>query len=411
MDRVNLFNPFSSPPAQHENRLTWAFLVALKYAPPFQNFFRELVEARLPQGDREHGNFWDPARVSTQTKGIESSTCRLVSILLTDETTGYIPVEWSNREPKYDGVIEYPDGLTLIVENKLSHDNVWREQLCPSRSSFSSEHISKIDLHASAICLEWSDILEEVLKYTDSGMDSFANREIFRDFLSFVEKYHDGLTPYRTFRLCGNRQQALDRRARLLVDKLGDLLKLESHDGWYLFRRDKIAERVGIWADTKFTLDVMLWPAATVRQAREFYNKVDKTAFLSLDEWKVKPDLHFSYIQTIPINATTACSTEKYFDYFADGQSPYGKMDEATLVPLAKQWENEGLITSDNLRELQDQFNSTNRKTLNVVPGFSVSRVWNLDTVIDLEERKELEDHIIEVFATPLKSWGETLSD
>ena len=127
----------------------------------------------------------------------------------------------------------------------------------------------------------------------------------------------------------------------------------------------------------------MLWPAATVRQAREFYNKVDKTAFLSLDEWKIKPALHFSYIQSIPIKATTACSTEKYFDYFADGLSPYGQMDEATLVPLAKQWENEGLITSDNLRKLNE--------------------------VIDLEDQGKLEDHIIEAIKTPLSSWGETL--
>ena len=138
MARVNLFNPFSSLPPGHENRLTWAFLVALKYAPLFQNFFRELVEAKLPQGDREHSNFWEPARVSTQTKGIESFPSRLVSILLTNETIGHISIKWSDRDPVYDGVIEYPDGLTLIVENKLSHGNVWREQLCPSRSSFSS---------------------------------------------------------------------------------------------------------------------------------------------------------------------------------------------------------------------------------------------------------------------------------
>ena len=409
MDRVNLFNPFSSPPAQHENRLTWAFLVALKYAPPFQNFFRELVEVKLPKGDREHGNFWDPARVSTQTKGIESSTCRLVSILLTDETTGYIPVEWSNREPKYDGVIEYPDGLTLIVENKLSHENVWREQLCPSRISFSSEHISKIDLYDSAICLEWSNILEEVLKYTTSGMDSFANREIFRDFLLFVEENHPGLTPYRTFRLCGNIKQALDRRARLLVEELSDRVKLQSRDGWCLLRPNKIAYKVGIWTDTVSTLDVKLWPAATVNQARHFYKEVHKTAFLNLDEWRVEPDLHFSYVQRTLITAKTTWPTERYFDHFLDEKSPYGQMDEATLVPLAKQWENEGLITSDNLRELQDQFNSTNRKTLNVVPGFSVSRVWKLNEVIDLEAQGKLEDHIIEAIKTPLSSWGETL--
>ncbi|MCY3751305.1 MAG: hypothetical protein OXG54_07900 [Gammaproteobacteria bacterium] len=407
MARINLFNPFSSP--EYENRLTWAFLVAFKYAPLFQKLIRELVESNLPPGDREHGNIWESARVSTQMKRVDSPPSRLVSVLLTDETIGHIPVEWSDRDPVYDGVIEYPDGLTLIIENKLSHADVWREQLCPSRISFSSEHISDIFLHDSAICLEWSNILEEVLKYTDSGMDSFANREIFKDFLSFVEENHPGLTPYRTFRLSGNREQALDRRTRLLVDKLGDLSKLESHDGWYLFRPDKIAERIGIWADTVSTLDVKLWPAATVNQARRFYKEVNKTALLGLDDWKVEPNLRFSFIQRPLIDAKTTWPTDRYFDYFADRQSSYGQMDEATLVPLAKQWENEGLIASDDLQKLQDQFNSTNRKTLNVIPGFTVSRTWNLNEVIDLEEQGRLEECIIEALSTPLSSWGETL--
>ena len=45
MARANLFNPFSSP--EYENRLTWAFLVALNYDPLLQNFFRGLVEVKL----------------------------------------------------------------------------------------------------------------------------------------------------------------------------------------------------------------------------------------------------------------------------------------------------------------------------------------------------------------------------
>ncbi len=68
MDHTNLFNPFNSLPPEHENRLTWAFLVALKYNPRLQNFFRDLVESKLPFKARDHNsNFWEPPRVSTQT--------------------------------------------------------------------------------------------------------------------------------------------------------------------------------------------------------------------------------------------------------------------------------------------------------------------------------------------------------
>ena len=68
MDRVNLFNPFSSP--EYENRLTWAFLVFLKYDLSLQNFLRELVESRLfPKYQEYSKTSSEPANISTQTCG------------------------------------------------------------------------------------------------------------------------------------------------------------------------------------------------------------------------------------------------------------------------------------------------------------------------------------------------------
>ena len=226
MARANLLNPFGSLP-QHEDRLTWAFLVVLRYDPHLQNFLRELVESRLSRKPRESSKPWEPARVSTQTKGIESSTNRLVSVLLTDESIQKIKVEWSDRQAVYDGVIEYPDGLTLIVENKPLHGHVWEEQLSPSRDSFSGD-IGDVDLHDWAVCLEWSEVLEGVLKYADSEIAPFSSRDIVRDFLSFVEEVRPELTPYSTFKLCGERPEALRRRTSRLLDDLAKKVDLES---------------------------------------------------------------------------------------------------------------------------------------------------------------------------------------
>ena len=408
MAGANLLKPFSSLPPQHENRLTWAFLVALKYDPLLQKLLRDLVESRLPPEAHEHGNFWEPARVLTQTKEIDPSTSRLVSILLTDETIQDVSVRWSDRDAVYDGVIEFPDGLTLIVENKPSHGNVWEKQLSPSRSSFSGEVHDGL-LHDSAICLEWSELLESVLKYADSGIPSFSSREISLDLLSFVEEFHPELTPYRTFKLCGNRPHAFRRRTMRLLDALANRAGLESRDDWYLFRPGKIAERVGVgWAEREPALKVNLWPADTVRQARRFYEEVDRIAFLGLEGWEVGPNLHFSFMNKHLIWAETTWAVARYFDYFANGEM-YGQMNEAALVPLAEEWEDGGLVTREDRSEIEGQFNSTNRETLNVIPGFSVSRVWNLNAVIELEERGELQADIINALTTPLKSWGETL--
>ena len=407
MDHANLFNPFSSLPPEHENRLTWAFLVALKYDPLLQNFFRELVEQRLPPKERDFSNFWHPARVATQTKWIDPSTIYLVSVLLTDDTIQDVPVEWSDRDPRYDGVIEFPDGLTFIVENKPSHGNIWEEQLSPSRRSYSGK-FDDCTLHPQAICLAWSEVLEGVLEYVNSNIALFGSREICLDFLSFVDEFHPRLTPYRTFRLCGDRSQALDRRTKRLLDVLASRLGLERREN-YLFRPGKIAERIAIWIPKdEPTVRVGLWPADTVWQARRFYENVDRTVFLRLNEWEVESNLHFSYMHSHLIPAETTWETDRYFDYFADMQL-CGQMSQARLVDLARQWEKDGLITRKDRGKIEHQFNYTKRKTLNVIPGFCVYRDWDLNTVIKLEESGKLEDEIIDALATPLDSWKETL--
>ena len=408
MDRSNLFNPFDSRGRRHEDRLTWAFLVALKYDPSLQNFLRVLVESRLPPALREHGSTWEPANVSTQTEWIESSTTPLVSILLTDAPIQKeIKVKWSDRNPRYDGVIEYPNCMTLIIENKLHHGAVWEEQLSPSKKSFLGD-IDDNTLHDSAICLEWSEILEGVLKYAESGIAHFSSREIASDFLSFVGEVHPELTPYRTFKLCGERPEALERRNASLLAALASETGLENRD--FLFRPDKIAQMVFILiSESKpWKLQVKLYPADTVRQARHFYDAVDKEAFLALKEWEVKPNLHFSFVSKHLIWAETDLETHEYLDRFSDG-SLYGQKNRNSLLRLAKQWEREGLIMVEDLDKIKDQFKKTERQSLNVVPGFSVSREWDRKTVIDLEKRGELEKYIIDALATPLATWGETL--
>lgn len=71
------------------------------------------------------------------------------------------------------------------------------EQLSPSRNSYSVD-TTDVELHNSAVCLEWSEVLEGVLRYADSGMAAFSSREVCNDLLSFVEEVHANRTPYRT---------------------------------------------------------------------------------------------------------------------------------------------------------------------------------------------------------------------
>ena len=421
MDRVNLFNPFGLRP-DFEDRLTWAFLAALKYDPFLQNFLRELVESRLPSKTREDGNIWEPASVSTQTKWIESSPKLLVSVLLTDECVQEkIDVGWSDREPRYDAVIDYPNGMTLIVENKPHHGNVWEGQLCPSNASF-PDGIDDVTLHDSAICLEWSEVLEGVLRYTNSPMPSFGNREIARDFLSFVEEIHPVLTPYRTFRLCGERPEALVRRTNHLVGEIVQSSGLER--GWNHLQRPNMIAR-GIYFDPVFEgepwrLRVALFPASTAGEADAFLEKIQRgdfqrEKFLALNEkgWNVTPNLNFSFFRGQKLGwVSSPCGTEKYLDYFFSGKRPYGKKYEGELPDCIDTWKRYDIIDSkgcEEINRIRVDSEGENRPYLVVNPEFMVYRDWDRDTVMRLEDQGELASHIKEALAAPLKTWGETL--
>ena len=78
-------------------------------------------------------------------------------------------------------------------------------------------------------------------------------------------------------------------------------------------------------------------------------------------------------------------------------------------MTLAEQWVDDGLIDDQARDKIKAEFNNTKRKTLNVVPGFLVSREWDLDTVIQWEKSGELETQIGNALATLLKTWGEEL--
>ena len=177
----------------------------------------------------------------------------------------------------------------------------------------------------------------------------------------------------------------------------------------YLERKGKIAERVMM----KVAVQVILAPANTVAQADAFFSNVDRDAFLSLEEssnWKVKRDLRFHFMG-VPLDwLKTTWETRKYFDYFSDGHGVlYGKMPRDELLKLAKQWEGEGLILSEGRKAIKNLFNNRKHKSLNVIPGFLVSRQWDLAEVIELERQGKLVEHIIDELAIPLATWGEEL--
>jgi hypothetical protein len=422
MDRLNLFNPFMNKPVEYEDQLTWAFLVALRYDPLLQRYLREMVVGKLPVGRVDNSWSWEPATIETQTTRIPGEASFIVSVVVSDEPLKEsVPVEWVDRDARYDGLVHYPDGLVLIIENKPKKGDIWTDQLSPSIAS-RGDDIPPETLYERAISLSWPDILEGLLRYAGSSSASHAGRQMVSDFLQYVADKKPNLSPYRTFRLCDGREEALKKRIReLMVDLAGKtgFDAKEKGGAAYLERPGKIAQEAHLAvtkkADGDLEITQSLWPADTVGQAREFYKVVDAERFFGLKEhdWWVKPHLHFAFMGTQLLWPKTKLSLQTYFEWFRSQPGKYGMkpIGEDRKLRELDEWIEEELISMADKEEVSRKFLQTKRNHINVIPGFGVMHSWNLNKLIELEESGELVDRLLEKFDEALASWGEKMGE
>lgn len=361
---------------------------------------------------------------------IESAPKLVVSVLLTDDLIEEgIKVNWSDRkDPTYDGIIEYSNGLILIIENKPDHGDVSREQLSPNINSFPSELVQKDSLHPWAVCVVWSEVLEGVLRFINSKFAHLGSSEIASDFLTFVEEIHPELTPYRTFRLCAGRPESLKRR----IDKLHRDIVTEvrnrrseesdcefSHD--VIYRKDRIAQQIRFDCKNNQHLRVRLWPANTTAQLRrlhEFFEENGNEEFLKLansGQWTLNNLLRFfSLHNAVEVWAEPNLPTDYYLAYFADGENIGQWRYEAeegrgNLEEFLHQLQNNKFINERELVKIEEGFFAGNRTRMNVAPGFAIYRKWSLDEVIQWEENLTLVDKMIKELNNLLAAWGEEL--
>ena len=410
---MHLFNPFGDTP-NHEDRLTWSFLTMLKYDLCLQKFLYDAVTTNLTRLPANY-DAGEPAHISTQTSKISESTRQLVSVLLTDEKIHKnIEIKWSERNARYDGVVEYANGLTLIIENKHYHESVSEEQLSPSLNSVPNGCRDSILLHEFAQILTWPDVLEAVLQHSYSEVASFGDRAIACDFLSFAGHYQPNLTPYRTYLLCGNRESALVRRTESLVDAIASKTELSTHSKNRIVRQSKIAVYIifEIIMDSNknsWKLRIALYPASTSAQANRFRETLNRADFLNLKEqhWIVEPNLNFSFIGSKIHWATSDCDSESYLSYFFDHKERYGRRYPNQLEDLLEQWSKNGLIRCEDASEIRRIPQS--KMFLDINPEFAVYRELDSDYLIELDRQGQLETQILESLSVPLATWGEDI--
>ncbi|WP_151738858.1 hypothetical protein [Acinetobacter junii] len=163
MDRLNCFNAYNNKELHHEDQLTRAYLILLKYS--FHTFSAFLSYVQQENINDEHKiNFlnlledenWN---FETQRSNPNIHTNLLGSILMTDQNLEkHDLIQSSNRNARYDGLITFGTQLTLIIENKPRSQHVWNEQLNPSKENLDEI----IVIMPKPIILEWKQVVKHL---------------------------------------------------------------------------------------------------------------------------------------------------------------------------------------------------------------------------------------------------------
>ena len=149
MDRLNFFANYENKPPHHEDLLSAAFLVVLRFIPLARAAFIDIIR----EHSEETGNTTVPCfslleqsgvSIKTQQTSIEEQEASLISIAITDEQWHVkTDVDTSDRGARYDGVIYYSDYWIFVIENKpfFERTGAWEEQLRPNLPNGTSVQI------------------------------------------------------------------------------------------------------------------------------------------------------------------------------------------------------------------------------------------------------------------------------
>lgn len=313
---LNFFVPYERAPAWHENQLTRALLVVLRYSPMAHQAWLHLVVPERQLHDLSQAEFATQRQrvLGIDTEIPEGEAIPGVSVWLAPDAAQVgAPIEPSDRQQVLDGIVTYGNDLVIVIENKIGWGDV-------------TEQPHQINLHGSPVKFEakprsviWQELLGALYELVERELVSGAERLLISDFLDLVEEHFSLIGPYSTLARCGDERFRVERRLDTI---LGEVVGTDG--GKALGRRDlagsaKITMAWLQFADDNSAMCLRLYPGDTLGQSRALYG--DPSALkvvlaLQLDGWRVEPNFHWGFIATGYAWVKTPLRVEEYCTYW-----------------------------------------------------------------------------------------------
>lgn len=408
-DPLNFFSPFEQLPANHENQLTRGLLVLLGLSPMAHAAWLRLVAPgrqlqQLP-----------PAAFATQRRTVREAResdepADLVSVFLAPEEplAGGGAVRASDRDQVLDAVIDYGGELLVVVENKVAEDHDWQ-----ARNLNITGARVRIGEEQEAVVVLWRDVLEAFVGLRERALVGGAEAGVLDDFLRYAEDHFPALGPFRTLALARGNEFRQSRRLRQI---LGDAVGVEaaaSYYGPYVTTPggDVIGANAYLRIRDENGIELALYPADTLTQARAFYSRPEAVEGLrqlrDRRDWHAGPNFHFGHFQRGYCWTCNHTDLDRYIEIWT------GRINDERIVPR-EQWnaywrwlESERIACAENRAEFDRHFTNTQRNSASPRPGLWLSRRWSFADAEDLDARGHLANEVRAALDTALAAFGE----
>lgn len=429
MDNLNCFNPFwrpTKPKSAVEDDLTRAYLVLLRLSPQALSHFLNLVDQKLAPPFSLPANdilAMQLSSIQTQLGSVKQETGTVISVLIRNSgPTINHQVQWSNRQPIYDGLICYDPSLIFIIEAKLD-DIGPLSQLDPAISSFSvitqqgiknnrAPYATTLDvapndvkLYQDVIVLEWRDIISGLGSLFSPGnirnrcSNPLTNQEmtLYEDFFEFVDSHFSYLGPYKNLQVCNHQSVLLGKRCDSILGQVAKNLQLPNQvlsysrvDGNYITLSKASVERLWfVFLETSDSLRLSVYPGDTVNQAKRLFDQTNLAVIeqLKAKDWLVEPNLHFSFIRQHQVWSVQSSKVplKVYWDYWIQHKADIKQWGRPDWTRLMNELQKAGLMNSTDIQNFDDKFTKTTRQAANVIPGLSIEYHWALSSASGLD--------------------------
>jgi len=417
MSHINYFRPYESKKPNHEDQLTRAYLVLLRYSyhalVAFYDYCKESQthcqeSLKLPAITGLLSSDWN---FETQKRNPEINTALLYSVLITDKEIEKLQkhnVEASDRNAVYDGIITIGNEITFVIEVKPHSENAWFEQLHPSTDNLNDE----TQIVQSPIQLQWKEIIRQLNKIQSSPSSSPQERTMINDFLDFIDNEFPYLNPYDNFALCKNNEGLLYRRTENILNALSkDSSLVNEHRGWgyYIDTSKEIKEihQIGLIlfhdkVSSKWHVSLVMAFADIMSQAREFYKKEIDFGGLG-NGWSVEPNFHVSF-KGSGLVWFDSPDLNKYIQYWKSNPTEIRQRGKDDVLSSLQDFHNKGLIifNQDKAEQMQEKYFRFRMSVLNFCPGLKLVYEFNSEHAEQVDKKHEfvnfLKDRIIEGF-------------